>query len=177
MKITELIFDDKNFNKSKERGSKIIDKSIKQFGVGRSILIDKNNRIIAGNKSTEAAIANGINEVQIIESDGRRIIAVKRVDIDIDSKEGREMALADNSSAYVNINFNHALICEEIGAFALEEWGVVEESFNELEPNNEQLNESLVDNFFYLNVKIESERESRSLFEELQKRGYSCKIM
>ena len=103
IKSTELIADDKNFNK------------------GRSILLDKNNRIIAGNKSVEFS---GIDDVQIVESDGTKLIAVKRTDIDLDTPLGREMALADNASAKANIVFDAELIEAEVGVAVAEEWKI-----------------------------------------------------
>ena len=123
-KIKELIQDDKNFNKGTEFGNSLIEKSFRKFGAGRSILIDKNNRIIAGNKSVENAMSIGIEDVQIIESDGTKIIAVKRTDIDLDSQQGREMALADNASAKANIVFDAELIESEVGEAKAVEWGV-----------------------------------------------------
>ena len=48
IKISELIPDDKNFNKGSQFGNSLIEKSFTKFGAGRSILLDKNNRIIAG---------------------------------------------------------------------------------------------------------------------------------
>lgn len=123
-KIKELIQDDKNFNKGTEFGNSLIEKSFRKFGAGRSILIDKNNRIIAGNKSVENAMSIGIEDVQIIESDGTKIIAVKRTDIDLDSQQGREMALADNASAKANIVFDAELIESEVGEATAVEWGV-----------------------------------------------------
>lgn len=110
--ISDLIPDDKNFNRHSERGSSFVKKSIEKFGLGRSILLDKNNKIIAGNLTTEEAGQLGIGDVEIIESDGRRIIAVKRTDIDLDTPQGREMALADNRSAVVSIDLDTALIEE-----------------------------------------------------------------
>lgn len=59
-KIKDLIPDDKNFNRGSEFGNSLIEKSIRKFGLGRSILIDKNNRIIAGNKTVENAGAIGL---------------------------------------------------------------------------------------------------------------------
>lgn len=123
-KISDLIPDDKNFNTGSEYGNSLIEKSFRKFGAGRSILIDKNNRIIAGNKSVENAAAIGMEDVQIIESDGKKIIAVKRTDIDLDSPEGREMALADNASAKANIIFDAELIEAELGEVVCEEWGI-----------------------------------------------------
>ena len=123
-KLKELIPDDKNFNKGSEYGNSLIEKSFRKFGAGRSILIDKNNRIIAGNTSVENAAAIGMEDLQIVESDGKRIIAVKRMDIDLDTPEGRELALADNATAKANIVFDAELIVAEVGEVVCEEWGV-----------------------------------------------------
>ena len=121
IKSTELIADDKNFNKGSENGAEMIRKSFEKFGAGRSILLDKNNRIIAGNKSVEFS---GIDDVLIVESDGTQLIAVKRTDIDLDSPQGREMALADNASAKANIVFDAELIEAELGEAVCVEWGI-----------------------------------------------------
>jgi DNA modification methylase len=119
--VTSLIADDKNFNKGSENGAEMIRKSFQKFGAGRSILLDKNNRIIAGNKSVEFS---GIEDVLIVESDGTQLIAVKRTDIDLDSPQGREMALADNASAKANIVFDAELIEAELGEAVCVEWGI-----------------------------------------------------
>ena len=49
--IESLVPDNKNFNKGTEYGDRLMDESLRRFGLGRSILIDKNNRIIAGNNN------------------------------------------------------------------------------------------------------------------------------
>lgn len=123
-KISELIPDDKNFNKGSEFGGSLISKSLQKFGAGRSILLDKNNRIIAGNKTVENAGAVGIEDVQVVETDGKTIIAVKRTDIDLDTPQGRELALADNASAKANIVFDAELIEAEVGEAVAEDWGI-----------------------------------------------------
>ena len=125
-KISDLVFDDKNFNKHTEYGMSLIEKSIRNNGAGRSILIDKNNRIIAGNGVTEIAGQIGLEDVQIVESDGTKIIAVKRTDIDLDGKQGREMALADNATASVDLAWDEEQIqfAEEEFGMVAEEWGV-----------------------------------------------------
>jgi hypothetical protein len=134
-KISELIPDDKNFNKGTEYGNALIEKSFQKFGAGRSILLDKNNRIIAGNKSTENFGASGGEDVLIVESDGTKLIAVKRTDIDLDTPQGRELALADNATAKANIVWDEEIIVEEIGVEVAEDWGmkVVEENYNNID--------------------------------------------
>ena len=125
-KISDLVFDNKNFNKHTEYGMSLIEKSIRNNGAGRSILIDKNNRIIAGNGVTEIAGQIGLDDVQIVETDGTKIIAVKRTDIDLDSKQGREMALADNATGAADLQWDAETIAEIEDEFDIDagEWGV-----------------------------------------------------
>ena len=125
-KISDLVFDDKNFNKHTEYGMSLIEKSIRNNGAGRSILIDKNNRIIAGNGVTEIAGQIGLEDVQIVETDGTKIIAVKRTDIDLDSKQGREMALADNATGAADLQWDADAIAEVEDEFDIDVsgWGV-----------------------------------------------------
>ena len=105
--VDDLIQDDHNFNKGTDEGAALIGRSFAEHGAGRSVLIDRNNRIIAGNKSQKGAKEAGIRKVRIIETDGTELIAVKRTDISLDSKEGREMALLDNLTSQKNLDWNH----------------------------------------------------------------------
>lgn len=100
--IEELRQDNLNFNKGTYQGEVLIKKSLERFKAGRSVLIDKDNNIIAGNKTVQAAATMGM-KVRVIETTGDELVAVKRTDIDIDSKEGRELALADNRTAQINL--------------------------------------------------------------------------
>ena len=125
-KIENLTPDDHNFNKGSEYGNHLIEKSFREFGAGRSILIDRNNRIIAGNKSIEAASLIGMENVVIVETTGDEIVAVKRTDIDLDSKKGRELALADNATNKANLDFDEEEISKlsEQFEFDASDWGI-----------------------------------------------------
>ena len=90
--IDDLIQDSRNFNRGNEQGQELMERSFKELGAGRSILLDRNGNIIAGNKSQKAAIAAGIKRVRVVETTGDELVAVKRTDVDIDSAEGRKMA-------------------------------------------------------------------------------------
>jgi hypothetical protein len=46
--IDDLIQDDHNFNKGTEAGAELIGRSFKEHGAGRSVFIDKNNRLVEG---------------------------------------------------------------------------------------------------------------------------------
>lgn len=52
--IEQLKFDDKNFNKHTEYGMGLLEKSLRENGAGRSVLVDKDDNIIAGNGIVEA---------------------------------------------------------------------------------------------------------------------------
>lgn len=122
VKISELIPDDQNFNTGNEFGESLIEKSFDRFGAGRSILVDKKNRVIAGNKSLQKFAESGGENVIVVETTGKEIVAVKRTDIDLDTKRGREMALADNATAKANITWDtQALLDWEMPT---QEWGV-----------------------------------------------------
>jgi DNA modification methylase len=137
-KIDQLIPDDVNFNKGTEYGQSLIEKSLRQFGAGRSILLDKNNRIIAGNKTVENAGQIGLDKVLIVETTGEEIVAVKRTDIDLDTKEGRELALADNATGAANLDWDEVALSEATETWGIdsEGWGVPIE-LGEEEPENE----------------------------------------
>lgn len=135
-KLKDLIQDDRNLNKGTERGQALIEKSLREFGAGRSLLLDKNNRIIAGNKTHKNAEALGMDDVIIVETDGTKLVAVKRTDVDLDSKKGREMALADNATVKVDLAWDTEELESVSEDFDIdtEEWGVIPETI--IEPDD-----------------------------------------
>ena len=124
LKLSDLTPDDKNYNKGSEFGNSLIEKSLRKFGAGRSILLDKNNRIIAGNKTIENAGAVGLEDIIVVETTGNQIVAVKRTDIDLDSKIGRELALADNASAKASITWDEDVIKQDWQIEEVKDWGI-----------------------------------------------------
>ena len=138
-KISDLRFDDKNFNKHTEYGMSLLEKSLRELGAGRSILLDKDNNIIAGNGIVEAAGSVGLENVKIVETTGDEIVAVKRTDMTIDSKEGREMALADNATANADLSWDKENILGESEKFGIDinKWDVDIKWNEELEEDSD----------------------------------------
>lgn len=101
--IADLKLDPKNANKHSEFGTRLLENSIRENGFGRSVLISKDNVVIAGNGTVEAGAAIGMEDVQIIESDGKKIIAIKRTDVQSGTAEFHKLALSDNIVAQKNI--------------------------------------------------------------------------
>jgi len=95
--ISDLRSDHKNARKRTDRSAALIKESITRYGAARSIVIDEENRILAGNGTIEGAKAAGIKNVRIIETNGDEIIAVKRTGLTEDQKIG--LALADNRTS------------------------------------------------------------------------------
>lgn len=128
-KITDLHFDDKNANKHTPKGQKLLEKSLQKKGFGRSILLDKDDNIIAGNSTVEVAGQVGFENVKIIETDGTEIIAVKRTDLSINSKKGRSLAIADNQTAKAGIEFDLEVIenlSDDYNCDFVDEWELTE---------------------------------------------------
>ena len=135
--IEELVQDDHNLNKGTREGQRLMERSFKELGAGRSILVDKDGRIIAGNKSQKAAMAAGIRKVRVIETQGDELIAVKRTDLSLDSKEGRELAYADNLTTQVNLAWDEIELDHlqtEVEGFDTSDWGFDAKQLAGLEP-------------------------------------------
>lgn len=106
IKIDKLQPDTNNANAHTQRGMGVLEKSLQSYGAGRSILIDKNNRIIAGNATTEVAYSMGLEDVLVVETTGDRLVAVKRVDLSLDDPKARQLALSDNRVGELNLSWD-----------------------------------------------------------------------
>lgn len=102
LKATDLVPDDMNINRGTEEGAELINKSIDEVGFGRSIVVDRNDRIIVGNKTTAAAIEKGKTNIRVVETTGDELVVVKRTDLDLNSEKGRKLAILDNTTHHKN---------------------------------------------------------------------------
>lgn len=115
IKINSLKFDDKNFNKGTEYGDQLLTKSIEKFGFREGATLDKNNVLIGGNKRVAKAGEKGFEDVVIIDADPTKVYALKYSDVDINTPQGRELALALNQTARKNIVLDAEVIEAELG--------------------------------------------------------------
>jgi len=112
--LAELEFDPRNANRGTDRGREALRHSLSSYGAGRSILLDKNGRILAGNKTAEQAALLGHESLIVVETDGSKLVAVKRVDLDGESPEGRALALADNRVGELDLSYDPAILSEAL---------------------------------------------------------------
>lgn len=94
----DIKYDQRNYRTHDERNLKLLKKSLKECGAGRSILIDANGEIIAGNATYKTAQELG-TPVKIIQTDGKELIAVQRTDLATNDKKRKKLALLDNSTS------------------------------------------------------------------------------
>lgn len=124
--IDSLKLDDKNFNLHTDEGMALIEKSIKENKFGRSVLVDKDNNVIAGNGVVETARKCGKKKIRVIDTTGDELVVVRRTDLAIDSKEGRALALADNQTSAVGLKWDEDMLKDEAAKFdiSLADWGI-----------------------------------------------------
>lgn len=122
--LDDLTPDANNFNRHTEFGSKLLEESLRRFGAGRSVLVDKDGNIIAGNGVVETAQAIDLTDVEVVKTDGKKLVVVQRTDLSLDSEEGREMALADNMTALKGIDIDLEKVRESLGDDLAKAWGM-----------------------------------------------------
>lgn len=92
--IADLKPDPRNARRHSERNMRVLMDSLQEVGAARSIVINENNVILAGNGLVEAAGQVGIENVKVVEADGNTIVAVKRTGLS--AKEQKRLAILDN---------------------------------------------------------------------------------
>lgn len=117
-KITDYIPDMSNANKGTERGSQMLEASLNELGAGRSLVADKDGRLVAGNKTLEAAVNAGIVDVIEIETDGNALIVHKRPDWDLTEPQGpaRQYAYRDNRISEVSMTWDDEQLLADLNA-------------------------------------------------------------
>jgi hypothetical protein len=92
--IKDLVPDPKNRRTHTPRNVGMIVDALHKVGAGRSIVIDENNEVLAGNATIEAAGEAGITQLKVVDASGDEIVAVRRTGLTTDQK--RDLAIYDN---------------------------------------------------------------------------------
>ena len=135
--MSEIKFDKRNYRKHSDKNKNLINKSLKECGAARSIVIDNNNEIIAGNGIYEQAQKLGI-KTKIIETDGSELVVVKRTDLATDDEKRKQLAVMDNSTSDSS-EFDFEMLQADFDTEELEDWGldvdfaIEEETYEEKE--------------------------------------------
>jgi hypothetical protein len=97
IQLQELSVDGRNARRHTKRNLDQIERSLANYGAGRSILVDEQGRVLAGNGVVQAARAVGIRKVRVVEARKDELVAVRRSDLSEQQK--LELAIADNRAA------------------------------------------------------------------------------
>ena len=122
MKNIEIKFDKRNYRKHSNKNKNLINKSLKDCGAGRSIVIDNEDNIIAGNGIYEQAQSLGM-KTKIIETDGSELVVVKRTDLSPEDEKRKQLAIMDNSTSDSS-EFNVELLNADFDMKILNDWGI-----------------------------------------------------
>lgn len=176
--MSSLIPDLANANLGTVRGNAKLEDSIRSSGHGRAGLLDKNMKLIAGNKFHAKAGELGAEEAIVIKSDGTKPIFVQRIDLDLDIDEkARLLAYYDNAVAQMDLSWDSAQIAADLEAgLPLEDIWTAEELAAFLgiddEPFKPEKENSPLE--FILKVECRDESELRGLYERLVGEGLDC---
>jgi len=109
--LDDLIPDARNANKGTERGVGMLGESMRRYGAGRSVLVDKHGSLIAGNKTVETAADAGLEKVRVVQTEGDELVVVQRTDLDLGVDPGaRALAYADNRAGEVGLDWDAAVL-------------------------------------------------------------------
>lgn len=110
--VSDWTPDFSNVNSGTERGRAMVEESLRKYGAGRSILVDKHGSIIAGNHVAEVAADIGLDDCIVVRTDGRQLVVVQRTDLDTGSPAARALAVADNRTSEVGLSWNTGVLAE-----------------------------------------------------------------
>jgi len=92
--IDSITFDPNNYRDHPEDNLAIITNSIQDLGFARSIVVDENNQLIAGEGATRGSLSAGLKKVLIIDAEGDQVVAVRRKNLTPEQKE--RLKIVDN---------------------------------------------------------------------------------
>lgn len=90
--------DPRNYRAHNKRNKELINKSLRECGAGRSVVMDSEGALIAGNGVYEQAQKLKI-PTKIVETDGSELIVVRRKDLKTADKKRQKLAVFDNSAS------------------------------------------------------------------------------
>ena len=125
MQLKDLVPDAENRRSHDDRNVNMVTDALKHVGAARSIVIDEDNVILAGNGVSLAAAKAGITQVRVIDAAGDELIAVRRSGLTDEQK--RALAIYDNRTAELAAWNYERLTADVAAGLTLEPWFTTEE--------------------------------------------------
>ena len=171
--LKHLTPDPKNARAHTPRNVGMIADALGEVGAARSIVIDENNVVLAGNATIEAAGERGITKVQTVDADGETIVAVRRKGLT--QRQKTRLALFDNRTAELadwDVEVLATMDAEDLsGLFSDVELSRV------LDRNDEVSTPQEVSSQFNVLVICPSENDQAALLKRLMDEGLECRAL
>lgn len=110
--------DKENANRHTLRGRSLVHKGMEKRGYARPAFAAKDGTVLGGNLSTlDVAVDIGLGEgkVLVVETSGNLPIIHKRMDVEPGTEEARLLALEDNRTAEISLDWNPAVVIDFLG--------------------------------------------------------------
>jgi hypothetical protein len=181
MQIADLLPDRRNANRGTKRGGEMVETSLREYGAGRSILIDKHGRIIAGNKTAKHATGAGLEGVLVVQTDGKQLVAVQRMDLDLDTDvSAQELAIADNRAAQVSLDWDNEVLKGFADQIDLSKFWNADELATVLflsESKELQTLEQQQGLAYRVIIECDDERHQGQTMKKLEEQGFKCQLL
>jgi ParB-like chromosome segregation protein Spo0J len=181
-RITDLTADPKNARRHPARNVELIAGLLGQVGAARSIVIDEEGVVLAGNGVLAAAGRAGIEKVRVVDADGKTLVAVRRSGLT--RRQKTQLAVGDNRTNELSTWDAPALtgLADEVG-LDLAEIGFTPEELAQLDADLEKgdpagpVEEATVGESFQVVVECRDEAEQQQIYDRLVGEGMKCRVL
>jgi len=179
LQLTDLIPDKRNANRGTKRGGELVASSLRDYGAGRSILLDKHGRVIAGNKTAMQAGKAGFADVLVVKTRGKQLVAVQRMDLDLDVDDAaKALAIADNRTGEVSLEWDAEILKDMAGEVDLAQFWTSDELsklFGEASPLQGMTQEQGLS--YRVIVECDGEKHQATIMQQLEAQGLKCQLL
>ena len=172
--VKDLVPDPENRRKHNPRNLGMVVDALQRVGAARSIVIDENNVVLAGNGVTEAAAEAGITKVQVVDVDGETIVAVRRRGLTPEQK--RALAIYDNRAGELAAWDTDQLKADAAAGLTLEPWFSEKEQAKLLDTEAPPDNLTIPESYQVL-VTCKGEADQGAILERLTAEGFECRAL
>ena len=182
MRLCDLKPDPANARQHPQRNLGGIADLLREVGAARSIVIDEEGVVLAGNGVLAAAGRAGIEKVQVVDADGKTLVAVRRSGLT--QRQKAQLAIGDNRSNELSSWDVPRLteLADEVG-LDLAQVGFTPEELSQLnadlkldEPPSPG-EEATIEASFQVVVECRDEAEQQQVYERLANEGMRCRLL
>lgn len=165
VKVTDLILDPSNVRKHDNKNLMAIKGSLAKFGLQKPIVVNKKNIVLAGNGTLEAAIALGLEYIDIVRSE-------------LEGPEATAYSIADNRTSDLSV-FDDDALKQTLSSLADMDFDLSSIGFDNafLDKKNDDKDIDEPEQKYEILIKLRNEKEQQNIYNECINRGLDCIIL